>query len=196
MLKKSLYLLVTIGLIQFLITACCPDPVTFYSRIIELDTQNYNGQMPVADSSRIALDDYLIELIVREETFAKATPSLGLLPSAYALNCLDEYRGLQSPISRFTITADKPILNTPAGQPLSYEHFLVYFLSFQGEPNSEAITLEEWLGVLNGNTSPTLEYYLQIQDEIETEEFLTFRISLEQADGSTFEVETGAVGFE
>jgi len=179
MLRRAFLLMVTISLIQFLITACCPDPVTFYSRIIELETQNYNGQMPVADSSRIAFSDYLIELIIREETFAKATPGLGLLPSAYALNCLDEYRGLQSPISRFTITADKPMLNTPAGQPLSYEHFRVYYLSFQDEPNSEAITLEEWLGVLNGNTIPTLEYYLQIQGEIETKEFLTFRISLE-----------------
>ena len=196
MLKKAFFLLITVGLLQCLITACCPDPVTFYSRITGLLVENYNLQTVIADSARVSPSDYRIKLTIEEETFAKAAPKFDLFPSAYATSCENEYGGIQSEITSLSISASKDIMGTPAGQPIGYDQFRVYSTAFLDEPDNDRITIEEWLAILNSSDLYTFEWFFAINRNIETEEFVSFRISLEQADGSTFEVETGAVGFE
>lgn len=88
MLRRAFLLMTTIGLIQFLITACCPNPVTFYSRITGLKLENYNLQKVLADSTCIPPLGYRIKLTIEEEALAKAIQRVGPFLAAYATSCL------------------------------------------------------------------------------------------------------------
>lgn len=197
MIKKAFIVITVIGLIQLIIIACCPDPKTYYNSITNVEVSNCNLQTEIIDSSIVTQDDFRIRLTILEETFAKLFNPSALINSAYATSCEDNFVGLKSDITEFTITCNKEILNTNAGDPITYDKINVYKIGFYEDSKNFRKTINEWIDILNnGGYLLAFEWYFEFNEPITTNDYLKFRIYIKQEDGTEFEVETESVMIE
>lgn len=198
MIKKAFVIISVIALIQLVIIACCPDSKTYYNRITAIEVENCNLQNELADSLIVPQNDFRIRLTILEETFAQLFNPSFVINSTYALvDCEDNFVGLKSDITEFTITCNKDILNTKAGEPINYSKLNVYKIGFTVDSKNERKKISEWLDILNGGGYLlAFEWYFEFNESINSEEFLKFKIKIKQEDGTEFELETNSVRIE
>ena len=67
MIKKTFILLGVMGLIQLMITACCPDSDPYYNRIRDLEFSSCNLRTKLEDSSTVSQDNFRIRLFIQSE---------------------------------------------------------------------------------------------------------------------------------
>jgi len=197
MIRKSFIILGIIGLIQFIIIACCPDPNTYYNRITDIEFANCRFKTELADSMTVAQNDFRIRLTIMEETFAQIFNPSDFINSAYATSCEDNFVGLKSDIIEFTITCNKEILNTQAGEPIDYNKMNVYKIGFTEDSKNQRKTINEWLDILNnGGYLLAFEWYFEFNQTLNSDDFLKFKINIKQEDGTVYEVETNSMKIE
>jgi hypothetical protein len=195
--KKALKFYIIFTLFQLVIFACCPDPKTYFNKITNIKADNSKLQTTLKDSSSVNKKDFRIRLKIMNETISNVINRNLLINGAYALSCEDNYEGLKSDIISFKITCNKDILGTSAGESLDFSKMKVYKVGFIDDSKNLRITVNEMLSILNkGGYLLDFEWYFEFQEEIISNEFLNFKILIEQEDGSKFEVETGSIKIE
>ena len=198
MFKKVLTIFLLLWGIQIMVIACCPDSKRFFNRITGVQANNYNIQNGQIEDEIIAQEDYRIRLVISEETYTdNSFNPYFLVNAAYALDCEDIFEGLEPDIVNFSITCDKTILNTNAGQPIDYENLNVYKIGLRNEASNRQRTVEEWLDIMNnGGFLLGFEWLFEFNQPINSEEELTFNIKIVQEDNTQFEIETNPIRIE
>lgn len=194
MIKKTFIIVGAIGLIQLILIACCPDPVTYYNRITDLEIANCNLSSELEDSSIISLENFRIRLIIQEETIAQTFNPSFLINSAYATSCEDNFVGLKSDIVEFKITCNKDILGFQAGQPIDYNKIDVYKIGFYDDSKNQRMKISEWLDIMNnGGYLLAFEWYFEFKEAINKDDYFKFEILIKQENSSEFKVETNSI---
>ena len=195
MTKKGLKTFILLWVIQIIVIACCPDSTVFYSRITGLQVKNHNIQTEQSAEECISQENYRIRLTIFEETYADNTFNpYFMVNAAYALDCEDIFEGLESDILDFSITCDKRILNTNAGQPIDYEKLDVYKIGFTNDSDNRRRTVQEWLDIMNnGGYLLAFDWFIEFNETINSNEELKFKIKIVQEDNTEFETETSPI---
>ncbi len=196
--KKFLTVICFLWSIQILLIACCPDSTNYYSRILDLEIENYNIQTNTTVSEIVAQDEFRIKLVISDETYAQVFDPYFLINSVYAaVDCYDIYNGLESDITEFSITCDKEILDANPGEPIDISKLNVYKNRFFNDADNRRKTIEEWLDIMNnGGYLLAYEWYFEFNERINSDEDLKFKIRIKQEDGTEFEFETNSIQIE
>lgn len=184
--------------IQLLLIACCPDATDYYSRILGLEIENYNIQTDTPNPNIISQNDFRIKLKISEETYAQNFNPHFLMNSAYAaVDCYDNYVGLESDITEFSISCNKEILDTSPNEPIDFNKLNVYKIGFFNDTDNRRCTIEEWLDIMNnGGYLLAYVWYFEFNETINSNEELKFKIRIKQEDNTEFEVETNSIQIE
>ena len=198
MINKSFKVIGALWLIQIILIACC-DSERLFSRIISLQVDNYNIETEQNAVGTIAQDNFRIRLTISEETYANNSLNpYFMLNSAYAaIDCFDINAGLESDIVGFSMTCDKDILDTIAGEPIDFEKLNVYRIRFFDDADNNRRTIEEWIDIMNnGGHLLAFEWFFEFNETIDSSEALKFKIKIIQEDNTEFEVETNPILIE
>ena len=196
MYKKVFAIILLFGLTQIVFITCsCPDRMTFYNRIINIEAANCNLHYEITDSTVINQNDFRIRLKIYEETFAHRINQTNFINSAYALSCEEDiYAGLNNDIIEFFISCSNEILNTIAGEPIEHSYLSVYRLGFSDHSKNQRWTVQEWINIMNnGGEWLDFKWYFEFNDTINSDDYLKFEIRIKQEDGTEFEMITNTV---
>jgi hypothetical protein len=193
MLRKSIVIILILGIIDLIIISCCPDPITYTSDITGIRISNTKLQTTLADGAIVSKSDFRIRCVIEEETLQAY--NFGIFSnSALATSCEDNFVGLRSNIIDFRLTCNKKIFDIEPGQPIGSNLISVYKIGFYDDSKNSRKTMNEWLTILNeGGYQLAYEWYLEFKQEVVTEEYLEFSITVEQANGKVFTAHTEAV---
>lgn len=197
--KKAFKFYIIFTLFQLIFFACCPDPKTYFNKIINLKVDNCKVRTDLIDNSIVNNNDFRIRLKILNETFTNVNilNRNSIINGTYAFSCEDNYEGLKSDITSFKISCNKDILDTPAGESIDFSKIKVYQNGFYDDSKNFRITVNEMLDILNkGDYLLGFEWYFEFKQKIVSNEYLKFKISIRQEDGSEFEVETNSVKIE
>lgn len=173
---------------------CCPEPLTIYYKLNDLKISNCNLQEVLIDNSTVDKTKFRLLLSLNVKSFVKkAMPSL-MINSAYATSCEDNHVGLNSDITNFTITCNKAIMGVEAGQPIDLEKMNIYKTWFYDDAKNTRMFINECLGILNnGGYLLAFNWFIEFREPLNSEEFLTFTVNIQQEDGNEFIAETNSV---
>lgn len=199
MIKKTFILLGVMGLIQLMITACCPDLDPYYNRIRDLEFSSCNLRTKLEDSSTVSQDNFRIRLFIQSERVVQLFNPSFLINSAYATSCPSNYAGLKSDIIDFKITCNKDVFNIKAGQSIDYSKISVYKIGFTEDSKNQRLTIAEWLDKLNDGKRQSyfqFEWYFEFNEPLKKNDYLKFKILIKQEDGSVFKDETNSINVQ
>lgn len=197
MIKKAIIIIGIVGLIQLIIIACCSDPNTYYNRITELEFANCNLQNVLDDGETVSKGNHRLRLKITEETFAQLFNPSKLINAAYATSCEDIFAGLKSDIVEFSISCNEEIFDTEAGTSIDYNKLSVYKIGFTDDLDNQRKTIQEWLDIMNnGGYLLAFEWYFAFNEQINSTDFLKFKVNIKQEDGTRFVFETNAIKIE
>lgn len=193
MLKKVTFILISMGLLQILILACCPDPQTVFSRILDLRVENYNELTPLQDSAAVAQENYRVRLFAESESFTAAAPAASMLSAAYATSCEDIFRGLASPVAEFEISANIPLFGVNPGEALPYDQFAVWPIYGSPADTAASISIEQWIETVNSGEFYSDGWFFVFKDSLSTQDYLQLNFWFKQNDGTEFQSKTSPV---
>lgn len=187
MLRKVFSLFIGIALLQWLLAACCTEPNVIQHRITNAQLVACNNQTELLDSATVSREDFRLQLTLGEESFAQRFRPSEFISSTYATTCKDEFAGLQTDISKFYITCNEEVLETPPLQAIDNNKFSMYSYNYgAGSPN-DPISIIEWIYIMNnGGYEMTFDWYLKANEAIVSSEFLSFAVKIELADSTFF----------
>lgn len=192
--KKVLHFLCIIVVMQLIGIACCPDAVPYYIRLHDIEATSCALYTPLGDSTTSAQRDFRIRISLKAETFAQVMPLWGVLPSAKATSCPDDFRGLQSDITYCTLTCSHDALTTAAGEPIAEDKFSIYSVGFTDDAKNDRISIQEWLRIMNtGGYLLAYNWYIEFKEAVQSDSILTFTMHIKQEDGSEFTATTNPV---
>ena len=195
--KKAFKFYIIFTLLQLTVFACCPDARTLFDKIINLKADNCKLQTDLINNSTVNKNDFRIRLKILNENITNVINRNSLINGAYAFACEDNYEGLKSDIVSFKISCNRDILDTPAGESIDFSKIRVYKIGFYDDSKNFRKTVDEMLDILNnGGYELGYEWYFEFNQKIISNEYLKFKISIEQEDGSKFEVETNSIKIE
>ena len=195
--KKTIKIYFIFILLQFIVFACCPDPKTYFSKINSINFDNCNLKTDLIDSATVSKSKFRIRLRMSNENFVSAINRNLFINEAAALSCDDTFVGLKSDITNLKISCNKDILDTPAGESIDFSKMKAYRTSYFDDEKNTRITINEMIAILNnGGYLLDFVWYFEFEEELISNDYLKFKIDIEQEDGSEFEGETNSVKIE
>lgn len=197
MLKKVLWIFFVLMITKFLL-ACCPESIFQHTAVIRMDLEStaLNEELPDSSSVNVAL--FRLRWSIQMEFVAQAgfTPFTVL----HATSCENMgLKGLANDIKKVELICDQDILDTPAGTPLDLkEKVMIYEDRFFDDNKNIRIALSECLEIMNNGRyeQGRYEWYMEFQEKIELNDFLTFQLRVELEDGNVFQLQTRTVKVE
>ena len=179
--------------LQVIVFACCPPARTYYDRLRTIHVANANLKDPVPDSAFVWQRDFRIHLDLEGEAYEVVDAQIGFGTQAYAIQCEEDFRGLDTAITGFALTCSADLLGITAGDPIPYEHLSAYRNGFVNDHQNTRLTIEDWLEELNSFNYGGYSYNLEFNDPIPTHGFVQFTITLEQEGGRIYQKQTDHV---
>jgi len=191
MAKKVLIVISLTFLIQIILISCCPDPGTYFYKIRDIQSANSQFETELPDSASVKQEEYRLRINISEDTNAQAFNPYIFSNQAMALSCEEDFRGIDSKISSFTITANQTIYNTPAGAPMDYSNFRVHTNGFGDDMG---MTIDEWLfNINNSGYIYNLSWFFHLNEPLQIDSYIKFTINILQENGTAFESQTASV---
>lgn len=194
MLKKVLWIFFVLMVTKFML-ACCPESMFEHTAASRMELANTALDEILPDSTSVNAELFRLRWVIQMEFVAQA----GFSPFAalYATSCENMgLKGLVNDIKKIELVCDQNILNTPAGVPLDLEK-MVWFYEYRSleDNRNQRISLSECLEIMNNGRyeQGRYEWYMEFQETIIRNDFLTFRMKVEMEDGAVFQMETSTV---
>ena len=196
MLRKVAIIVAITTLIKVIVTSCCPDSLLDHTAITNLNWAATDLSEELNDGDHVSSPNLRLKLSIDVE-FVTQNRFFHQPNTLLATSCenmgLD---GLRNDISKITITSDRDILGTQAGDALNVDNkIMVYEDHFFDDAKNERISIDEWSRILNeGRRQQSRhEWYFDFVEPVEIGDFARFKIILEFADQTITQLETANI---
>lgn len=193
MVRKVLLLFCVWFMVDMLVVACCPGSGYVYSTILNLNLTNADLHAPLPDQSDVQDENFRIQLKMEMDVITYSAPTL--TNRMFALSCPEpSIVGLKNKLSKVQVSCDKKIFDIEPGHMLN-DKVMMYMATLEEDASNLRRSIDSWIGLHNsgeyGSYQP--DWYLEFQEEIESDEFLTFSLFLEFEDNTFLEASTESV---
>jgi len=201
--RNILILIILFGGVEILIQSCCPKTDLLFTNIIDLEISNtkIEGEsiVEIGDSVIVENDNFRIELSTDIEliTIKNMVHSPN---SLFAFDCDNEgINGLKDKIKSIELSSNYEIFEIVPGESLIRDDRVkIYPKVFFDDSKNERITIEDWKNILNSgmHQQSISNWYIEFQEQIESQEFLKFKLLIEFESNRILEKGTNFVKIE